>query len=470
MIVDYNFSPIIGDDRSTQFDPATIRNVFITKSDASGRIGWHDFPGLKKISTDTSPERGMHVMSEERYIVTSTTLYKEANGGNRTSIGTIAGSARCTFADDGTNLLIANGEGGKVYKYDGSTLSDITSSLPSAIGAPRWVDFFYNTFVAGSDTELATSDTGDPDTWNALNTTPTDQASDNLVRGYIFNSLLYAFGNTSTELWLYSGSGSPPIDRRGSTLTNVGIAGRYAVSNSDSYLYFLGDDRRAYKGSGSSVQPVNTASVSSIIDDYVSVSDCIVSSFTLKGQVFVMFKFPSAGDCLVYSETNDYWLTLSSGTDRYTRKGWYGNAVHNCYGKNLSLDATSGHSYELDFDTLTDNGDTRLRILTGNPITGAVIGKPQNQISVDAIHIPMQRGVSLETGQGSTAQIIFELSPNGGQIYNQQDLVNIGDYDNKVIIHQFCTGYEIVPRIMISDPVPLTVFSGGSANVNDAGY
>jgi len=468
MIVDYNFSPIIGSDRSTQFDPATIRNVFITKADASGRIGWHDFPGLKKISTDTSPERGMHEMSSERYLVTGTTLYKESSSGVRTTIGSIVGSARCTFADDGTNLLIANGEGGKVYKYDGTTLTDHTSTL--SITNPRWVDFFYDTFLAGNDTTLATSNNGDVDTWNSLNITPTDQESDKMVRGYVFQSILYAFCEKSTENWLFTASGNPPISRRGSSSSAIGIAGRYAVANSDSYLYWLGDDRRVYKGSGGSAIPVNTASVSSIIDGYNFVADCITSSFILKGQVFVMFKFPQEGDCLVYSETNDYWIPLSSGTDRYTRAGWYGNAIHNVYGKNLSLDAVDGHTYELDFDTLTDNGDTRLRILTGNPITGAVIGKPQNQISVDAIHIPMQRGVDLTTGQGSTAQIIFELSPNGGQIFNRQDLVNIGAYDNKVILHQFCTGYEIVPRIMISDPVPLTVFTGGSVSVSDAGY
>jgi len=466
MIVPYNFSPVLGKDRSTQFDPATIRNVFLTKADASGRIGWHDFPGLKNINTDTSPERGMHEMNGERFVITSTNLYKESSSGVRTNVGTVSGSQRCTFADDGTNMLIGTGE--KVFKYNGVSVSDITSSL--SIANPRWVAFFYDTFLAGNDTTLATANNGDPDTWNALNITPTDQASDKLTRGYVFQSILYAFGEKSTENWLFKGSGNPPITRRGSTLTNIGIAGRYAVSNSDSYLYWLGDDRRVYQGSGSSARPINTASVSSILDSYGFVGDCIASSFTLKGQVFVMFKFPQEGDCLLYSETNDYWSTLSSGTDRYTRAAWFGNAVHNVYGKNLSLDAVNGHSYELDFNTLTDNGETRLRILTGNPITGEMVGIPQNQITVGSIHIPIQRGVDLTTGQGSTAQLIMELSPNGGQIFNQQDFVDIGAYDNKVIFHQFATGYEIVPRLMISDPVPLTVYTGGSVDVMDAGY
>ena len=46
----------------------------------------------------------------------------------------------------------------------------------------------------------------------------------------------------------------------------------------------------------------------------------------------------------------------------------------------------------------------------------------------------------------------------------------MGDYNKKIMIYQFSTGYEIVPRLMVSDPVPVTFYTGGTADILDAGY
>ena len=89
------------------------------------------------------------------------------------------------------------------------------------------------------------------------------------------------------------------------------------------------------------------------------------------------------------------------------------------------------------------------------------------------LNVPMQVGVGLASGQGSAPVIMAQISPSGGEIYETQYFVDIGamgSYSTKVIFHYFCTGYEIVPKIMISDPVPWTVYEGGSVEIHDAGY
>jgi hypothetical protein len=469
VIVPYDFTPVLGGDKSVQFSPARLRNVYMTKSESNGRIAWHDLPGLKPFGTGTDADRGSYVFADERYLVQGTVLYKENAYGVRTSLGSVLGDDRATFSDDGTILaIVANNT---LYKYNGVSVTTVSQSV---ITNPSWITFTNNTFIMGGDGQkFATSDTGDLDTWNALNFATADERSDDLIRGYVFQGLIYLFGSSSTESWYYSGTGNPPVNRRGSSLQDIGIAGKHAVTNSDAYIYWLGDDRRVYKGVGVSSTPVNTSSVSEIIEGYNQVSDCIMSSYTIKGQVFVLLKFTSAGDALLYSETNDYWVTLSSGTDRYTRAAWIGNSVQFCYNKNLVTDAVSGNTYEMDFDTYTDNGEARLRILAGNPINGAMIGVPQNQITFSSMVIPMQTGVGLATGQGSDPEIICEISPDGGQVFESEDFVSIGvmgDYNKKVKFDHFTTGYEIVPRVMISDPVPFTVYTGGSVDINDAGY
>ena len=262
MIIPYDFSPILGGDRSIQFSPADIRNMYITRDPATGRIGWHDFPGLKKISTDTSPDRGHHKMKGVRYLITGTNFQSEDEYGNRTTLGTVAGSERAIFADDGVNILFVTEN--VLYRWNGATLTDITSSLP--LSSPEWVSFSYDTFYTGRDTQWCSSNTGDPSTWGASDVADFDQSSDSLVRGYSFQGIEYRFGQVSAEAWIYTGSGNPPLARRGSTLQNIGIAGKWAICNSDSYLYWLGDDRRVYKGSGTSAVPVSTQPVHDIFN------------------------------------------------------------------------------------------------------------------------------------------------------------------------------------------------------------
>ncbi len=77
MIVPYDFTPILGGDKSVQFNPADLRNVIMKKADANGRIGWQGFPGLKLFGTGAGSDRGSHVMADERYLITGTTLWKE---------------------------------------------------------------------------------------------------------------------------------------------------------------------------------------------------------------------------------------------------------------------------------------------------------------------------------------------------------------------------------------------------------
>lgn len=469
MIVPYDFTPMLGGNKSKQLSTELIRNMYMLKSESNGRVSVHDFPGLKLITSGSGIDRGHHVMSGIRYVINGTTLFKEDSSGIRTTMGTIAGADRAIFADDGSTMGIVASN--ILYSCDGNSVSTVTQTV---ITSPSWITYINSQFIiGGDDQQFATSDPGDITTWNALNFASAEVDGDDLIRGYVFNQLVYLFGSDSTEAWYNSGVGNPPFDRQDTSLISTGIAGKYAVANTDKFFYWLGDDRKVYQGVGASARTVNTSGVSHIISGYGSVSDCIVSAFIIGGQDFVLFKFPSAGDALVYSETNNYWITLSSGTDPAARASWYGNSISWVYDRNIVTDEFDGNTYELDSDTYTDNGKTRLRVAILPVITGAVIGKHQNMITLSSLHIPMQTGVGLATGQGSDPELMCAISGEGGEVYDHETLVSIGvmgDYGRKVMFYDFVSGYEIVPRIMCSDPVPLTFYSGGSVDVMDAGY
>jgi hypothetical protein len=366
------------------------------------------------------------------------------------------------FADDGVDLYFT--VEGTLWKWDGLTVSEVSQAV---IASPNAIAYINRKFIIAGDNGLfATSDVSDGDTYNALNYAEAETAPDALVRPYVFNQLVYMLGATTTEMWTDTGSGNPPLARRDSSLVNVGTAGRFASTNTDSYLYWLGDDLKFYQCVGANARNKTTTAISNLIEGLDSVDDCIMSSFVYQGQDFVLVVFPSADESILYSETYDYWVELGTGGR------WYGNAVMKCYGKTLVSDYRSGNVYELDKDTYDDAGDARIRVRTLPSVNGKMIGQPGQQVTVGKLRLNMEVGVGLSTGQGVDPVLMCEFSPDGGQTWRAERFVSIGemgDYTTPVDFWDFCTGYDVVARITCSDPVYLSMFDG-EIEIEAAGF
>lgn len=467
MRVDFQVAGEIGEHKSVQFGAEMARNVYLSRSETSGQTGCHDFPGLKNITDGSGADRGHHVMGGTLYLINGQTLFSESANGSRVSLGTITGTDRAIFADDGANLYITANK--LLYKYNGITISTISQTV---ITNPSSILYINNQFLLeGDGNKFAVSDVSDGDTYNALAFGNAQTQPDNLVRCYYYNQQAYLFCELTTELWYNTGTGNLRFARKDTALVNVGIAGKHAVTNTDQYLYWLGDDSKFYQCVGSSSRRINTSGVSHIVEGFSVISDCVASSFVFEGQDFVLFKFPSEGAALLYSETNNYWVELSSGTDMQ-RGSWYGNSVIRAYGKNISVDHRNGNSYELDPDTYTDNGDARLRIVELPSFTGKNIGANNRRIQCSGIKLNMQVGVGLATGQGVAPVLMCELSNDGGHTWDSEQHVPfgaLGDYTKEVSFDAFSNGYKIKARISVSDPVYVSMFDG-SIEIREAGY
>lgn len=464
--VPFDLSGGTGGHRSTQFSSELTRNVYFDKAE-NDRTGMHDFPGLKAWGTSTGEDRGFHVMADVLYKLNGVTLYRVASNGAYTSLGTVPGSSRAVFADDGINLLLVTG--GSLYKFDGSSVSTITQTVVTGVVSVAYINKQF--ILTGANAVFAVSDVGDPDTWNALNYAEEESAPDGLLRAYVFSQLVYMMGGKTVVPWYNSGTGNPPFDRQDTALVNIGIAGTFAVANTDQFMYWLGDDRKFYQCVGAAARSIQTVAVANIIEAMATIDDCILSRFVFQGQDFIVATFPTEQKTLIYSETYGYWGILASGVDPDGGR-WYGNAVINCYGKNLVSDYRNGNIYELDGDTYTDAGDARLRIRTLPSFNGSMIGLPGRQITISHIRLNMQCGVGLASGQGSDPVLMCQFSNDGGHTWGSEEQVSIGvmgDYAIPVDWFSFSTGYEIRARIKCSDPVFLSMWDG-IAYMTDAGY
>jgi hypothetical protein len=452
-----------GGHRSSQYGGEVTQNMYIDLSE--GRNGVHDFPGLKIWAAKNGTDRGMHVMADVLYKLIDSTLWRISSTAVYTSLGAVSGSDRAVFADDGTNLFFTANS--VLYKYNGATVSTVSQSV---VTNPRSIAYINRQFIIAGDNGLfGTSNAGDGSTYNALNFAEAEVAPDPLLRPYVFSQLVYMLGSRTTELWYNSGVGNPPFSRKDTSLVNVGIAGKHAVSNTDQFLYWLGDDRKVYQCQGANARSVGSQAFAHHVEAMDNVADCIASSFVMEGQDFVLFSFPSGNQTWLFSETYSYWVELASTTN-LEGVAWYATSVKRCYGKNLG--SGGGDVMELDLDTYTDNGLARLRIRTLPNFNGKMIGAPSKRITVKQLRINAEVGVGLVTGQGSDPVLMCQLSPDGGQTWQAQSNVSIGvngDYMIPVDFWDFCTGYDVRARILCSDPVYLSMFDG-EVDIEVAGF
>lgn len=448
-------------DRSPQLSSQITRNMYLGKGrEGESRFVLYDFPGCKSFASGLGVDRGATVFNGVVYCVQGNTLYSLSSTGTLTAIGAIPGSGRAIFRNDGFLLVIV--ADGTVHVYDGSTLVVETDS---DLESPRGVAYLNNQFIFdGTGGRFVTADPGTTDI-DGLNYAAAESHPDDLLIPYDFGQLVYMFGERSIEPWFNSGVGSPPFDRLDQGIIQIGLGAVYSVDNDDNFIYFLADNRSIYRLNGSNAERVSTPAIDNMIREYTT-ADAVGFCFSFHGQDFYQISFPEG--TLLYSSTYGYWVELSYGLDGDRHLA---NSYVSAYGKHLVFDYLSGNVYELDQETYTDNGQTRLRTRVLPPLTGAQIQIPGRRVVVGRLQLDMEVGVGLVTGQGSNPQLMCEWSNDGGRTWGNQSFVEFGEagaYTKKVEFFQFASGYSLVARISCSDPVYLSIFSG-FADVDDGG-
>lgn len=427
----------------------------------------HSFPGLKLKGSGVGADRGMRNFAEVGYRITGNNLNRFDSNGVHTVVGTIPGTNRMIIDDDGSNLIITGLDG--QFVFNGSTVLPITDS--NIVGSTS-CGFINSQIIYGNPTTnlfvLANPD--DPTTANGLNAATPESKPDDLVRPYPFKQNVYMFGVRTVEPYWNSGEGNPPLDRIDGQIFEIGLAAIHSVSNTDQFMYWLGDDNAIYQAVGGQRQRISSTAISHAISTYSTVSDAIGYTFTLEGMNFYTITFPTADRtwCLNESLGKNGWFELSSGTN----DGIYqGSSLINVYGKNFVADATNGNLYELDLDTFTNNGEVIQRQRITSSVNGKLLGAPGNSVQMSRLEIIMEKGVGLITGQGEDPKIIIETSRDGGKSWFKEGFVRIGrlgETQLRVELFSLIIDYDFIFRLTTSDPVPYEIYSA-VIDLRDAG-
>lgn len=450
-------------DRSNQLSNQLTRNMYL----GPGReTKWaaYDFYGCKPFVAQSGVDRGFYVFNEQLYQVSGISLLFIASNGVITNLGTITGSNRCIFDDDGLNIFITTGN--ETFKYDGSVITLVTDPNLETPNSVSYLNGFF--LYDGDDGRFQASDSGDGATINSLSVGIANSDGDAILRGIAHDQLIYWFGPRSIEPWYFTGTGNLPFERLEQGIIQLGLGATYSLAGTNESLFFLGNDRQVYKLTRSVAESISTPSVREI-EGFNTVSDAIGFTSTIENQQFYWLVFPIESRTFLYSISLNYWVDLSFGMDGERHLA---NSYAFCYGKHFVADYRNGNIYELDKNTFTDNGEARLRIRDMAPITGGQIGVPGNMIISGRLQLEMEVGVGLATGQGITPEIMCNASGDGGKTFGAEEQVSIGvmgAYNKRVDFFKFVAGYTLVYRIMITDPVYFSLF-GGFADVEDGGF
>lgn len=461
--------------RSSQLSSQYAQNMYLGKG-REGEHSWvaYDFPGYTSHYTGSGIDRGMVVYLGEKYKVSGTSLISINSSGTATTRGTVPGTGQCIFAivwDDslaGYGLVISTD--GLRYYYNQSTVSLMTDAdltTGNSVAAMNDVLIFDCT-----NGDMVHTVNGEPTNVSAFYAT-TNTTPDGLQRLYVFGQMLYAYGANSIEQWFYNGSATEFIFTRQEQATiPTGLGAVHSLASDENYMFFLGSDRRFYRLRGALVDSITTPGIANDLAGMTTLSDCKAWTMKLEEQSFYWVTFPTEGRTYLYSATYNYWVNLASGVDYPLQSRHIANSYVYCDGKHYIADYRNGNVYELSLEAYDDNGDPRLRVIVMSPMTGAQLGLHGRRLTLGRLQLDMQVGVGLASGQGSNPVIMMELSNDGGRVFDAQAHVEIGemgDYTKLVKFDRFANGRSIVPRIMCSDPVYLSIF-GGVADIADGGY
>jgi len=424
----------------------------------------HSFPGQKLISSVVGTvDRGQHRMKEVQFKVVDKTLYQVDSAGVHVSKGEITGNKRCIFEDDGENLVIVSDQVFVFNSFNDTLVINQNINLTDVLS----ITIINNQFIYTQENISFMALPGDPFAISGLDGIGAESSPDRLVRDYVFNQTIYRFGVRTTEPWYNSEVGTPPIDRIEGQEFSVGLGAINSVANTDNAIYWLGDDKAIYRVSGGINERISTDGISNSIEAMTVMDDAFGYTFTLQGQDFYLITFPSEDITFVINEKLgvDGWFNLSSivrnsisGGDKAGK--YSGTSLLQVYDKIIV--GSGGKNLELRLDEFTQDTDTMLRTRITSSINGELVGARGHEIKMSSIEFIMEVGVGLVTGQGEVPKLMIEASYDGGRSFAEGDWVEIGragEYTLRVEWFNMMTFTDLILRITISDPVPVSIYS-----------
>lgn len=399
-------------------------------------------PGLEQLATSGTLEnenRGAHEMAGKPYFVNGDRLYRldetvvdTTATYSLTFIGDIAGTARVSMADNGTQLMIlVPGGNGYIYNHVTDTFAQITDSDFTANGNPQFVVFIDGYFLVTTDSKkFIVSAINDGLSYNALDFGTAESDPDDIVAPVVYKNQLFISGGETFEAFQNIGGADFPFQRTGLFLQKGCYAPYSLVNAQDTFMWVGGGENEGpaiWALSGNSTVKVSTTAIDSLLSKLTETAlEGIYSwAYASKGAYFIGFSLPST--TLVYDITSKRWherksfLSGALGAFRIS-------SVVKAYNKIICGDSIDGRIGSLDPDVYTEYG---------NPIIRRVATQPF-QNNMQSIFFPSLE-LTIESGVGNdnvTDPVIVLERSKDGKTWGEErprSMGKIGEYNRRAI-------------------------------------
>jgi hypothetical protein len=406
-------------------------------------------PGLDFFAeAGTGPIRGMLEMAGALYVVSEVAVYRVSAEGIATYLGEIEGGGPVSMAENGAQVLIVVPDSGKGYIVTSTSVTLITDEDFPAASSCTYIDGYFVVSEANAGAfHLSALDDGL--TWNG-DVAEAERSPDNLVRAVRVGSVLWLFGEFTTEIWSNQGAADFPFLQVSGAFVERGCAARDSVDHRLGTVFWLGDDRVIYRSDNFQPQRISNHAIEQEIGGYATVSDAIGSIYEQEGHTFYVLTFPSEGNTWVYDAKEGMWHERESegyGT-------WRCAHVINYAGAALGADTEDGRIYRINPTLSTEDGDKVIRVATG------IAWHSENKrVFFSRFSAEFERGAS-SYASGDSANIdgdVFLTSSNdGGRTWSAERWRKLGfqgQYRGRVEWRRNGSAREKVFRLQWSDPV-----------------
>jgi hypothetical protein len=413
-------------------------------------------PGATLFSTGGNLVRGLRNVEGTLYAVIDTDLVRVDTSGNRTVLGTVPGTTRCSLTHNqitnGNEVVVVNGSQGFVYNSATNLFEQITDvSYPGGIVAD-----YLNQYIL--QVEPGRRFWFHSDLVNAKEYISTDQyegesSPDLMVSLLVDHQEVWVFNERSIDIFVNSVSETAAFERATGTSIMIGCAGTFTPAQCDNSVFWLGDDGIFYRANGYSPMRISTHAIESAIND-LDWSQCYSMVWEDRGHKVVYWTFAD-GQTWGYDVATQLWHRRKS----YGFENWRVNTLTYWNGAWIGGDAYSGKLYQLDWNTYTENGDPIERYR----ITG-VTHNNQNRVRIDAVEAVVSVGESAQ----SNSDYVLELcwSDDGGYTYGNwqgRSLGAVGAYYTRLLWRRLGYSRHRVWKLRCTSPVKCDLIAASAS-------
>ena len=416
-------------------------------------------PGYDLFATaGTGPIRNcISSTSGRAFVVSGDTFYEIDALGVATNRGTLNSSVgRVNFAESGTQIMLVDGTNGYIFTLATNVLSVISDvDYPDRATQVTFQDGYF--IVPEPDTQkLYISAINDGTSWDALDFTLVQSSSDNLTALLSDHGVVWCFGNRSGEVYENTGNAAFPFERIEQAIIPTGCAAPDTLLPFDNGIIWLGVDENGrgivWRNQGFNAARVSTQAIEDRIASVNDFTESYAWIYHQNGHLFYCLQVKGLDATLVLDAVTGMWHERTYFNQTLSRNEPHKGSCHMFFNqRNLIGDRSNGNIYQLKTTVYSDNGDEihRERITPH-------LHDEMRLIKHSSLHIDMETGVGLTTGQGSDPQLMMRYSDDGGNTWSNERWVSIGKkgkYKNRARFTRLGQARDRVYKIKITDPV-----------------